>query len=265
MISQSALLKVMSDAARKAARGLNRDFGELGELQVSRKAPADFVSAADLRAEQTLFEALSKARPGYSFLGEERGLVEGTDKTHTWIVDPLDGTTNFLHGIPHFAISIALKREDTIVAGLIYNPANDETFIAERGKGAFFNDRRIRVAARKRLSEAVVCCGLPHLGRGDLALFRREFAVVQEKVAGLRRFGAAALDLAWIAAGRFDCYWERNLSPWDFAAGVIIVREAGGYVTDLDGDERTMEPGDIIAGNEDMQREVMGLLKSASA
>jgi myo-inositol-1(or 4)-monophosphatase len=262
---QSALLNVMTAAARKAARSLKRDFGEVEKLQVSLKGPANFVTAADKRAEEILYAELSKARPGYGFLGEEGGVREGTDTSHTWIVDPLDGTTNFLHGIPHFAISIALKREDTIVAGLIYNPANDETFIAERGKGAFFNDRRIRVAARKRLSEAVVCCGLPHLGRGDLALFRREFAVVQEKVAGLRRFGAAALDLAWIAAGRFDCYWERNLSPWDFAAGVIIVREAGGYVTDLDGNERTMEPGDIIAGNEDMQREVMGLLKSASA
>jgi len=262
---QSALLNVMTAAARKAARSLKRDFGEVEKLQVSLKGPANFVTAADKRAEEILYAELTKARPGYGFLGEEGGVREGTDTSHTWIVDPLDGTTNFLHGIPHFAISIALKREDTIVAGLIYNPANDETFIAERGKGAFFNDRRIRVAARKRLSEAVVCCGLPHLGRGDLALFRREFAVVQEKVAGLRRFGAAALDLAWIAAGRFDCYWERNLSPWDFAAGVIIVREAGGYVTDLDGNERTMEPGDIIAGNEDMQREVMGLLKSASA
>ena len=265
MPPQSALLNVMTAAARKAARSLKRDFGEVEKLQVSLKGPANFVTAADKRAEEILYAELTKARPGYGFLGEEGGRREGTDTSHTWIVDPLDGTTNFLHGIPHFAISIALKREDTIVAGLIYNPANDETFIAERGKGAFFNDRRIRVAARKRLSEAVVCCGLPHLGRGDLALFRRELAVVQEKVAGLRRFGAAALDLAWIAAGRFDCYWERNLSPWDFAAGVIIVREAGGFVTDLDGNERTMEPGDIIAGNEDMQREVMELLKSASA
>jgi myo-inositol-1(or 4)-monophosphatase len=262
---QSALLNVMTAAARKAARSLKRDFGEVEKLQVSLKGPANFVTAADKRAEDILHAELTKARPGYGFLGEEGGVREGSDTTHTWIVDPLDGTTNFLHGIPHFAISIALKREDTIVAGLIYNPANDEFFTAERGKGAFFNDRRIRVAARKRLSEAVVCCGLPHLGRGDLALFRREFSVVQEKVAGLRRFGAAALDLAWIAAGRFDCYWERRLSPWDFAAGVILVREAGGFVTDLDGNERTMEAGDIIAGNEDMHREVMGLIKSASA
>jgi len=261
---RSALINVMTAAARKAARGLKRDFGEVEKLQVSLKGPANFVSAADKRAEEILHAELTRARPGYGFLGEEGGIREGTDKSHTWIVDPLDGTTNFLHGIPHFAISIALAREGTPIAGLIYNPANDEFFTAERGKGAFFNDHRIRVAARKRLAEVVVACALPHLGRGDLAQFRREIALVQEKVAGLRRFGAAALDLAYIAAGRFDAYWERNLSPWDFAAGVLMVREAGGFVTDLDDRERTMEPGDIIAGNETMHREVLGLVKSAS-
>jgi myo-inositol-1(or 4)-monophosphatase len=261
---RSALINVMTAAARKAARGLKRDFGEVEKLQVSLKGPANFVSAADKRAEEVLHAELMKARPGYGFLGEEGGIREGTDKTHTWIVDPLDGTTNFLHGIPHFAISIALAREGTPIAGLIYNPITDESFVAERGKGAFFNDQRIRVAARKRLADAVVACALPHLGRGDLAQFRREFALLQDKVAGLRRFGAAALDLAYIAAGRFDAYWERNLSPWDFAAGVLMVREAGGYVTDLEDRERTMEPGDIIAGNDTMHREVLGLLKSAS-
>ena len=264
MAVRSALINVMTAAARKAARGLKRDFGEVEKLQVSLKGPANFVSAADKRAEEVLHAELMKARPGYGFLGEEGGIREGTDKTHTWIVDPLDGTTNFLHGIPHFAISIALAREGTPIAGLIYNPITDESFVAERGKGAFFNDQRIRVAARKRLADAVVACALPHLGRGDLAQFRREFALLQDKVAGLRRFGAAALDLAYIAAGRFDAYWERNLSPWDFAAGVLMVREAGGYVTDLEDRERTMEPGDIIAGNDTMHREVLGLLKSAS-
>jgi myo-inositol-1(or 4)-monophosphatase len=261
--AQSALLNVMTAAARKAGRSLKRDFGEVEKLQVSVKGPANFVSAADHRAEEILRAELAKARPGYGFLGEEGGQHEGTDKTHTWIVDPLDGTTNFLHGIPHFAISIALAREGTVVAGLIYNPANDEFFTAERGKGAFFNDHRIRVAARKRLADAVVCCALPHLGRGDLAQFRREFTAVQDKVAGLRRFGAAALDLAYIAAGRFDAYWERNLSPWDFAAGVLMVREAGGYITDLDGNERTMEPGDVIAGNETMHRDLLALVRAA--
>lgn len=264
MAAQSALINVMTAAARKAARSLKRDFGEVEKLQVSLKGPANFVSAADHRAEEILRAELTKARPGYGFLGEEGGRHEGSDKTHTWIVDPLDGTTNFLHGIPHFAISIALAREGVPVAGLIYNPANDEFFTAERGKGAFFNDRRIRVAARKRLADAVVCCALPHLGRGDLALFRREFTAVQDKVAGLRRFGAAALDLAYVAAGRFDIYWERNLSPWDFAAGVLLVREAGGFVTDLEDKERTMEPGDIIAGNETMHRELLALVQGAS-
>ena len=264
MAAQSALINVMTAAARKAARSLKRDFGEVEKLQVSLKGPANFVSAADKRAEEILHAELMKARPGYGFLGEEGGIREGTDKTHTWIVDPLDGTTNFLHGIPHFAISIALAREGTPIAGLIYNPITDEFFTAERGKGAFFNDHRIRVAARKRLADAVVACALPHIGRGDLAQFRREFAMMQDKVAGLRRFGAAALDLAYIAAGRFDAYWERNLSPWDFAAGVLMVREAGGFVTDLEDRERTMEPGDIIAGNETMHREVLGLLRSAS-
>jgi len=254
----------MTAAARKAGRALKRDFGEVEKLQVSLKGPANFVTAADKRAEDILRTELLKARPGYGFLGEEGGLHEGTDKTHTWIVDPLDGTTNFLHGIPHFAISIALAREGTPIAGVIYNPANDEFFWGEKGKGAFLNDHRLRVAARKRLSEAVVACALPHLGRGDLAQFRREIGAVQEKVAGLRRFGAAALDLAYIAAGRFDAYWERGLSPWDFAAGVLIVRESGGFVTDLDDNERTMEGGDIIAGNDTMHREVMALVKAAA-
>jgi myo-inositol-1(or 4)-monophosphatase len=261
--AQSALMNVMIGAARKAARSLKRDFGEVANLQVSLKGPANFVSAADHRAEEILRTELLKARPGYGFLGEEGGKSEGTDKTHTWVVDPLDGTTNFLHGIPHFAISIGLVREGVPIAGLIHNPANDEFYTAERGKGAFLNDRRIRVAARRQLSEAVVCCGLPHLGRGDLALFRREFAVVQERVAGLRRLGAAALDLAYIAAGRFDCYWERNLSAWDIAAGVLIVRESGGFVTDLNDKERTIENGDIIAGNEYMHRQVLDLIRKA--
>jgi myo-inositol-1(or 4)-monophosphatase len=261
--AQSALMNVMIGAARKAARSLKRDFGEVANLQVSLKGPANFVSAADHRAEEILRTELLKARPGYGFLGEEGGNSEGTDKTHTWVVDPLDGTTNFLHGIPHFAISIGIVREGVPIAALIHNPANDEFYTAERGKGAFLNDRRIRVAARRQLSEAVICCGLPHLGRGDLALFRREFAVVQERVAGLRRLGAAALDLAYIAAGRFDCYWERNLSAWDIAAGVLIVRESGGFVTDLNDKERTIENGDIIAGNEYMHRQVLDLIRKA--
>jgi myo-inositol-1(or 4)-monophosphatase len=260
---RSALLNVMIKAAQKAGRALRRDFGEVEHLQVSLKGPGNFVSAADHRAEEILCAELSAARPGYGFLGEEGGRREGTDKTHTWIVDPLDGTANFLHGIPHFAVSIGLEREGTIVAGLVYNPVNEELFTAERGKGAFLNNQRLRVAARKRLADAVVVCGLPHMGRGDLALANRELALVQSKVAGMRRFGAAALDMAWVAAGRFDAYWERDLSPWDLAGGVILVREAGGFATDLDGGETPWLAGDVVAGNESMHHDLLGLLKVA--
>jgi myo-inositol-1(or 4)-monophosphatase len=257
----SALLNVMIKAARQAARTLNRDFGEVAHLQVSLKGPANFVSSADHKAEQTLREELAKARPGYGFLGEEGGHIEGTDKTNTWIVDPLDGTTNFLHSIPHFAISIGLQRDDAIVAALVYNPVTDELFTAERGKGAFLNDKRLRVAARQKLADAVIACALPHRGRGDLELGNRELGAVQPNVAGLRRFGAASLDFAWVAAGRIDGYWERNLSPWDMAAGLLLVREAGGFVTDLDGGDAMFGTGHVIAGNETMHRELLAILK----
>lgn len=260
----SALLNVMMKAARKAARGLIRDFGEVEKLQVSVKGPANFVSAADRRAEKILLEELSAARPGYCFVGEEGGRIEGSDRTHTWYVDPLDGTTNFLHGIPQFAISIALEREGTMIAGLVYNPVADEMFIAERGKGAFLNDQRIRVAGRRGMQDAVVACGLPHRGRGDLALFRSEFDAVQERVAGLRRFGSAALDLAFVAAGRFDIYWERNLSAWDMAAGLLLVREAGGYVSDCDGADAMLAKGHIVAGNETLQKELLKILRATA-
>jgi myo-inositol-1(or 4)-monophosphatase len=262
---RSALLNVMIKAAQKAGRGLKRDFGEVENLQVSMKGPANFVSAADRRAEEVLCQELAVARPGYGFLGEEGGRREGSDRTHTWIVDPLDGTSNFLHGIPHFAISIGLEREGTIVAGLVYNPINDDLFTAERGKGAFLNNQRLRVAARKRLSEAVIGCGLPHLGRGDLALGSRELGAVQGAVAGLRRFGAASLDLAWVAAGRLDGYWERNLSPWDIAAGLVLVREAGGFITDLDRGDTPWMSGDVVAGNETMHGELLRLLNPVAS
>jgi len=259
----SALLNVMIAAARKAARALKRDFGEVENLQVSLKGPANFVSAADRRAEETLFAELSKARPGYGFLGEEGGQRDGADKTHRWIVDPLDGTTNFLHGIPQFAISIALERERAVVAGLVYNPANEEMFVAERGKGAFLNEHRIRVASRKRLADAVIACGLPHYGRGGFALAHQETGAVQQQVAGLRRFGAAALDLAWVAAGRLDAYWERNLNPWDMAAGLILVREAGGFVSDCDGGDDMFAKSHIAAGNEAIHKELLRVLREA--
>jgi myo-inositol-1(or 4)-monophosphatase len=258
----SALLNVMIAAARKTGRALKRDFGEVEKLQVSLKGPANFVSSADRRAEETLYSELSKARPGYGFLGEEGGSREGTDKSHRWIVDPLDGTTNFLHGIPQFAISIALEREGTMVAGLIYNPAIEEMFVAERGKGAFMNEHRIRVANRRRLSDAVLACGLPHYGRPNFSVAHQETGAVQQQVAGLRRFGAAALDLAWVAAGRIDGYWERNIKPWDMAAGLILVREAGGYAADCEGGDDMFAKGAIVAGNETILKELLCVLKT---
>ncbi len=263
-IPTSPLLKVMIDAVRKAGRALARDFGEVAELQVSRKGAADYVSAADLKSEQTLLEELSKARPGYGFLGEERGLIEGSDKTHTWIVDPLDGTTNFLHAMPHFAINVALQREGQIVAGVTYNPANADLFWAERGRGAYLNDRRLRVAARTRFEEAVFATGIPFLGHGQHGRFLKELHQIGQRVSGIRRFGSAALDLAWVAAGRFDGFWERDLSPWDLAAGILMVTEAGGVVTDAGGAADPLATGSICASNEGLHRLLLERLKAAA-
>jgi myo-inositol-1(or 4)-monophosphatase len=259
-MQQSALINVMVKAARRAGRSLKRDLGEIENLQVSMKGPANFVSMADRRAEEILYSDLAKARPGYGFVGEEGGPRIGEDKTHTWIVDPLDGTTNFLHGIPQFAISIALQREDTLIAGVIYNPANDELYTAERGKGAFLNDHRLRVAGRRNLSECVIACGLPHIGRGNHELSRLEMAELQNRVAGLRRFGAASLDMAFVAAGRLDGYWERNLQAWDMAAGQIIVREAGGLVSGIAGDDDPLKTGNVVCGNEFVHAELVKIL-----
>jgi myo-inositol-1(or 4)-monophosphatase len=262
----SALMNVMITTARKAGRSLVRDFGEVEQLQVSVKGPANFVSAADHKAEDIIWKELSKARPGYGFLMEERGLLEGADATHRWIVDPLDGTTNFLHGIPLFCISIGLEREGQLVAGVIYNPASDELFTAEKGKGAYLNDRRrLRVAARKTLADAVVATGIPHRGRPGHPAFMRELDTVMREVAGIRRTGSAALDLAWTAAGRFDGYWERNLKPWDLAAGLVILREAGGIATDIDGGDKILETGDVLAGNGAITKSLASLLAAAPA
>lgn len=260
---RSALITVMVNAARKAGKALIRDFGEVEHLQVSLKGPANFVSAADKRSEETLYQELSKARPTFGFLMEERGIVEGTDKSHQWVVDPLDGTTNFLHGIPLFAISIGLLREGQPVAGLIFNPVTDEMYVSERGQGAFLNERRLRVAARRELANAVICCGMPHRGRGDLERFRRELAVLQDKVAGLRRTGSAALDMAWVAAGRFDGFWEHDLAAWDLAAGMSILGESGGFATDEKGGDTVLKSGSVVAGNEFIHRELIAVLKSA--
>ena len=262
----SALINVMLAAARKAGRSLARDFGEVEQLQVSLKGPANFVSAADHRAEEILYQELTRVRPGYGLLMEERGVVEGADRSHRFIVDPLDGTTNFLHGIPLFAISIGLEREGELIAGLIYNPASNEVFAAERGKGAYLNDRRrLRVAARTELADCVVVTGIPHRGRPGHEDFLREVGLIMSASAGLRRTGSAALDLAWTAAGRFDGYWERNLYAWDLAAGIVILREAGGYVSDAEGGQRMLETGSVVAANEAIHGKLLKLIKTTGA
>ena len=263
MTTPTTLLKVMIDAVRKAARGLTRDFGEVAELQVSKKGAGDYVSAADIKAEQVLFEELMRVRPGYGFIGEERGLIEGSDKTHTWIVDPLDGTTNFLHAIPHFAVTAALERDGVIVAGVTYNPISNEMFWAEKGKGAYLNDKRLRVAARRHLDETVLSTGIPFIGKPGHAVFLKELHQVSQKVSGVRRFGSAALDLAYVAAGRFDGYWERGLQNWDMAAGTLLVTEAGGKVTDADGDIAPLHSGTVLASSLELHPLILETLKGA--
>jgi myo-inositol-1(or 4)-monophosphatase len=253
----------MTSAALKAARGLIRDFGEVEQLQVSIKGPGEFVSTADLRAERTLRNELTKARPGYGLLFEESGATEGTDKHHRWIVDPLDGTTNFLHGIPHFAISIALERDGEIVAGLIYEPTRDEMFWAEKGAGAYLNDRRLRVSARRQLGDSLLGTGIPFRDRARQPEYLATLAAAMPATHGVRRFGAAALDFAYVAAGRFDGFWEFGLSPWDIAAGLLLVREAGGYVSDLAGGQTMMTSGDVLAANDHLHLPLAALLKEA--
>ncbi|HHI82104.1 MAG TPA: inositol monophosphatase [Rhizobiales bacterium] len=259
----SPLITVMVNAVRKATRGLARDFGEVENLQVSKKGPADFVTRADRKVEKILFEELQKARPRFGFKMEEGGDRAGIDPDSRWIIDPIDGTTNFIHGIPAFATSVGLEQRGEIVAGVIYNPASNELFTAEKGRGAYLDGRRIRVSGRTSLDNAVIACGLPHTGRTDLGQFRTELACLQDKVAGLRRFGAASLDLAWVAAGRFDGFWERGLSAWDIAAGIIMIKEAGGIIGPLDGHGNILKSGDILAGNPDIYRAMEKALRGA--
>ncbi len=253
-MARSALLNVMVSAAYKAGKSLVRDFNEVENLQVSRKGPADFVSKADTRAEQIVFDELRKARPTYAFLMEESGEVTGTDGQHTWIIDPLDGTTNFLHGIPLFACAIALKRGDEIVASVIYNPVMDELFTAEKGGGAWLADRkRLRVSARRHLSDAVVVTGIKTQGTANDTLQLRQLNAINPAVAGIRRSGSISVDMAWLAAGRFDALWEAGLAPWDVAPGFLMVKEAGGVVTDYAGQPGSVWNGQIVAGNETLQ------------
>ena len=263
MSTRSAVINVMVRAADRAARSLTRDFGEIENLQVSRKGPSDFVSAADLRAEEVLRRELSKARPGFGFLMEESGAHQGDpDSDKRWIVDPLDGTTNYLHGLPHFAVSIALEERGEITAGVVYDPIKEEVFWAEKGMGAFLGNRRMRVSGRKDLGDSLLATGIPFRGHGEPELFGRELAAAMRKTAGVRRWGTASLDLAYVAAGRFDGFWERGLSPWDIAAGVLLVREAGGFVTAIDGRAFALEGGDLLAANSELHPDLVNLLKA---
>jgi myo-inositol-1(or 4)-monophosphatase len=259
---RSPTINVMAEAALKASRALVRDFGEVEQLQVSRKGPADFVSAAELKAEKTLRRELSKARPDYGFLLEEGGEIEG-DGRNRWIVDPLDGTLNFLHGLPHFAISIGLERDGDIVAGLIHDPIRYETFWAEKGAGAFLNDKRLRVSERRRLDESIIATGVPFMGRAGHAPYLAQIAALMPLVAGIRRYGSAALDLAYVAAGRYEGFWETGLSIWDIAAGILIVRESGGFVSEMDGRNGMLKSGNVLAANAKLHGELMKTLRNA--
>ncbi len=263
MAVRSPIFIVMERAARKAARSLLHDFGEVEQLQVSMKGPADFVSTADLSAERIVKSELRRARPAFGFLAEEGGAEPGEDPRHRWLIDPLDGTTNFLHGIPHFCISIALERDGEIVAGLVYDPMRDEMFSGEKGVGAFVNDRRLRVSARRNLAESVIGTGIPFRERGDHPRYLKLLETVMGHTAGVRRMGAAALDLCYVAAGRFDGFFEFGLSPWDVAAGLVIVREAGGFVSEIEGGNDPLTRGSVLATNSHLLGPLGRLLRDA--
>lgn len=263
MTIASANLNVMIKAARRAARSLTRDFNEVENLQVSMKGAGDFVSKADIKAEEIIRETLMEARPAYGWLAEEGGGAEGQDGMHRWIVDPLDGTTNYLHGLPHWAISIALERKGEIIAAVVYDPAKDEMFTAEKGAGAWMNDRRLRVSGRREMIEMIFATGVPFANNKTLPQTLKELAVLMPRCAGVRRWGAAALDLAYVAAGRYDAYWERGINPWDVAAGALLVREAGGMIGPLDDAEDPIEEGKIIAANAEVFERFTALLAEA--
>ena len=266
MARHSPVITVMVAAARKAGIRIKRDYGEVDQLQVSKKGPADFVTAADIRTEKILREELRHTRPDFGFLMEESGTEAGKDPDRRWIIDPIDGTTNFVHGIAHFAISIALEERGELTAGIIFDPINEQMFTAERGQGAYLNDRRIRVSSRGHLPDAVFATGIPFKGRGsdeDHQRFLAEMGAVMGQAAGIRRFGSAALDLAYVAAGRFDGFWESDLQPWDMAAGILLVREAGGLVSDLSGRDKRIETGNIVAANPNLHQPLRDILRTA--
>jgi myo-inositol-1(or 4)-monophosphatase len=265
MAVRSALITVMAKAAEKAAKSLRRDFGEVENLQVSRKGPSDFVSTADLQAQKILREELGKARPSFGFLMEESDdAADTSSKKERWIVDPLDGTTNFLHGLPHWAISIAAEREGEIIAGLIYDPMKEEMFWAEKGLGAYGSKQRLRVSARSDLADCLIATGIPFKGKTDVKPhFLAEFSAIMPQVAGIRRFGAAALDLAYVAAGRYDGFWEAGLSEWDIAAGMLIVKEAGGFVSSFDPKKTAIGSGDLIASNAAIHDKLCAIIRGA--
>ena len=269
MVSHSGLITVMQRAARKAAPRIRRDFGEVEQLQVSRKGPADFVSMADKRAEQTLVEELRHGRPDWGFHLEEGGVIEGDPSKPRWVIDPIDGTSNFLHGIPHFAMSIAVQEPKLgggwgeITQGLVYQPLTDESFWAEKGRGAWHNERRLRVSARRDLADTLIAAGIPYFGHGDLTRFNRILDAVSPEGGGIRPLGSAALDLAWVAAGRYDGFWEEDLQMWDVAAGILLVREAGGFVTDFRGADRALDTGEVLAANDQIHSKLHKLVGQA--
>ncbi|MGB0934523.1 MAG: inositol monophosphatase family protein [Alphaproteobacteria bacterium] len=261
---RSALMNVMVRAVSKAARRIVRDFGEIEQLQVSMKGPGNFASKTDHQAEKTLYEELSRDRPDYSFLLEESGYIKGNDENNCFIIDPLDGTNNFIHGVPHFSISVALQRDNEIIAGVIYDPIRDELFCAEKGAGAFMNNRRIRVSGRRDLKTCMIGTGLSIRSPEKRELTQRTINAIGPQIAAIRNTGSIALDLAYVAAGRFDGYWRHNLQAWDVASGLILIKEAGGYVSDMNGKNAILEKKNIVAGNEYTHTPLLKIMKECA-
>lgn len=264
MAAISPLMSMMIKAAEKAARALVRDFGEVEQLQISRKGPRDFVTAADKRSEKIIFEELQQARPDFSFLMEESGEVKGKDSENIWIIDPLDGTHNFMHGVPHWCISIALESKGKVIMGIVYDPIKDELFRAEKGLGAFVNNKRIRASGRNSFESAMIVTGNIKHSQEDESLFMKELDAVSEHAPFVRRFGAAALDLTYVAAGRFDGFWERHLKPWDVAAGQLIAKEAGAIVSSIDSEKNAIYSGNLVSGNQNLYPDLRKILKAAA-